>query len=81
MTAGNIMYTKVTVTQTTLSFLGNCQDQLVIFMALAKGTSRLRLGKKQSLHFQTATDLRLVKREETRSISNVAQGHNISKVQ
>eukprot|EP00435_Cladocopium_sp_Y103_P030006 s802_g7.t1 len=30
------------------------EDQLVIFMALAKGTSRLRLGKKQSLHFQTA---------------------------
>lgn len=30
------------------------EDQLVIFMALAKGTSRLRLGTKQSLHFQTA---------------------------
>jgi len=30
------------------------EDQLVVLMALAKGTSRLRLGKKQSLHFQTA---------------------------
>jgi len=37
------------------------QDQLVVLMALAKGTSRLRLGKKQSLHFQTASCLNLAK--------------------
>ena len=30
------------------------QDQLVVFMALARGTSRLRLGKQRSLHLQTA---------------------------
>ncbi|CAJ1394970.1 unnamed protein product [Effrenium voratum] len=30
------------------------EDQLVVFMALARGTSRLRLGKQRSLHLQTA---------------------------
>ena len=30
------------------------EDQLVIFMALARGTSRLRLGRCPSLHFRTA---------------------------
>lgn len=30
------------------------EDQLVVYMALARGTSRLRLGLQPSLHFQTA---------------------------